>query len=71
MSKKSTLVLFYLLKSLYYQWSFVPLHRQSSPSLLTILKSCEAFFYTHLNMVNLIHFTKRFESSECLAIETV
>ena len=60
MSKKSTFVLFYLLKGLYYQWLFVPLHRQSSPSLLTMLKSCEAFFvYTHLNMVNLIPFTKR------------
>lgn len=41
--------------------------RQSSPSLLTMLKSCEAFFvYTHLNMANLIPFTKRFESSENL-----
>ena len=31
------------------------------------LKSCEAFFvYTHLNMANLIPFTKRFESSENL-----
>ena len=40
---------------------------QSSPSLLTMLKSCEAFFvYTHLNIVNLIPFTKRFESSENL-----
>ena len=43
------------------------LQRQSSPSLLTMLKSCEAFFiYTHLNMANLIPFTKRFESSENL-----
>ena len=34
---------------------------------LTMLKSCEAFFiYTHLNMANLIPFTKRFESSENL-----
>ena len=32
-----------------------------------MLKSCEAFFvYTHLNMVGLIPFTKRFESSENL-----
>ena len=32
-----------------------------------MLKSCEAFFvYTHLNTVNLIPFTKRFESSENL-----
>lgn len=32
-----------------------------------MLKSCEAFFvYTHLNIVNLIPFTKRFESSENL-----
>lgn len=32
-----------------------------------MLKSCEAFFiYTHLNMANLIPFTKRFESSENL-----
>ena len=55
------------LKSLYYQWLFVSLQRQSSPSLLTMLKSCEAFFvYTHLNMANLIPFTKRFESSETL-----
>ena len=46
---------------------FVSLQRQSSPSLLTMLKSCEAFFvYTHLNMANLIPFTKRFESSETL-----
>ena len=46
---------------------FVSLQRQSSPSLLTMLKSCEAFFvYTHLNMANLIPFTKLFESSETL-----
>ena len=32
-----------------------------------MLKSCEAFFvYKHLNMANLIPFTKRFESSENL-----
>ena len=43
------------------------MQRQSSPSLLTMLKSCEAFFiYTYLNMANLIPFTKRFESSENL-----
>lgn len=43
------------------------MQRQSSPSLLTMLKSCEAFFvYTHLNMASLIPFTKRFESSENL-----
>ena len=43
------------------------MQRQSSPSLLTMLKSCEAFFvYTHLNMANLIPFTKLFESSENL-----
>ena len=43
------------------------MQRQSSPSLLTMLKSCEAFFiYKHLNMANLIPFTKRFESSENL-----
>ena len=49
------------------QIKVVPLHRQSSPSLLTMLKSCEAFYiYTHLNMANLIPFTKRFESSENL-----
>ena len=59
--------LFFLLKSLCYLWLFVSLQRQSSPSLLTMLKSCEAFFvYTHLNMANLIPFTKRFESSENL-----
>ena len=58
---------FFLLKSLFYQRLFVSLQRQSSPSLLTMLKSCEAFFiYTHLNMANLIPFTKRFESSENL-----
>ena len=67
MSKKFTLSCFFLLKSLSYQWLFVSLQRQSSPSLLTMLKSCEAFFvYTHLNMANLIPFTKRFESSENL-----
>ena len=67
MSKKSTFALFCLLKSLYYQWLFVSFQRQSSPSLLTILKSYEAFFvYTHLNMANLIPFTKWFESSENL-----
>lgn len=44
MSKKSTFSWFFLLKSLYYQWLFVSLQRQSSPSLLTMLKSCEAFF---------------------------
>ena len=67
MSKNSTFAWFFLLKSLYYQWLFVSLHRQSSPSLLTMLKSCEAFFvYKHLNMANLIPFTKRFESSENL-----
>ena len=43
------------------------MHRQFPPSLSTMLKSCEAFFvYTLLNMVNLIPFTKRFESSENL-----
>ena len=67
MSKNSTFAWFFLPKSLYYQWLFVSLQRQSSPSLLTMLKSCEAFFvYTHLNMANLIPFTKRFESSENL-----
>ena len=67
MSKKSTLSCFFLLKSLYYQWLFVSLHRQFSPRLLTMLKSCEAFVvYTHLNMATLIRFTKRFESSENL-----
>ena len=66
-SKNSTFAWFFLLKSLYYQWLFVSSQRQSSPSLLTMLKSCEAFFvYTHLNMANLIPFTKRFESSENL-----
>ena len=44
MSKNSTFVWFFFLKSLYYQWLFVSLQRQSSPSLLTMLKSCEAFF---------------------------
>ena len=44
MSKNSTFSWFFSLKSLYYQWLFVSLHRQSSPSLLTMLKSCEAFF---------------------------
>ena len=67
MSKNSTSSWLFLLKNLYYQWLFVSLHRQSSPSLLTMLKSCEAFFvYTHLNMASLIPFTKRFESSENL-----
>lgn len=67
MSKNSTFAWFFLPKSLYYQWLFVSLQRQSSPSLLTMLKSCEAFFvYTHLNMASLIPFTKRFESSENL-----
>lgn len=67
MSKKSTSSWFFLLKSLYYQWLFVSLQCQSSPSLLTMLKSCGAFFvYTHLNMASLIPFTKRFESSENL-----
>ena len=48
-SKKFILSCFPLLKSLYYQWLFVSLQRQSSPSLSTMLKSCEAFFvYTHL-----------------------
>ena len=66
-SKNSTFAWFFSLKSLYYQWLFVSLHRQSSPSLLTMLKSCGAFFvYTHLNMANFIPFTKRFESSENL-----
>ena len=55
MSKKSTSSWFFLLKSLYYQWLFVSLQRQSSPSLLTMLKSCEAFFvYKQLNMASLI-----------------
>ena len=67
MSKNSTFAWFFILKSLYYKWLFVSTYRQSSPSLLTMLKSCEAFFvYTHLNMANLIPFTKRFESSENL-----
>lgn len=64
---KTTFARFFLLKSLFYQRLFVSLQRQSSPSLLTMLKSCEAFFiYTHLNMANLVPFTKRFESSENL-----
>ena len=37
MSKKFTLSCFFLQKSLYYQWLFVSLQRQSSPSLLTML----------------------------------
>ena len=49
------------------EWIFVYLRCQSSPSLLTMLKSCGAFFvYTHLNMANLVPFTKQFESSENL-----
>ena len=67
MPKKSTFAWFFSLNSLCRQWLFVSSQRQSSPSLLTMLKSCEAFFvYTHLNMANLIPFTKRFESSENL-----
>ena len=67
MSKNSTFVWFFLSKSMCNQLLFVYLQRQSSPSLLTMLKSCEAFIvYTHLNMANLIPYTKRFESSENL-----
>ena len=53
MSKNSTFAWFFLPKSLYYQWLFVSLQRQSSPSLLTMLKSCEAFFiYTFLRFLH-------------------
>ena len=43
MSKNSTFAWFFLLKSLYYQWLFVSLHRQFPPSLSTILK-CVGLF---------------------------
>ena len=45
---KSTFACFYLPNSLYYQWLFVSLQRQFSPSLLTMLKSCEAFLFIHI-----------------------
>ena len=41
---KTALARFFLGKSLESQRLFLPLHRQSSPSLFTMLKSCEAFF---------------------------
>lgn len=41
-------MIFFSLKSLYYQWLFVSLQRQSSPSLLTMHKSCEAFLFIHI-----------------------
>ena len=43
MSKNSTFAWFFLLKSLYYQWLFVSLHRQFPPSLSTMLK-CVGLF---------------------------
>ena len=68
MSKNSTFAWFFLPKSLYYQWLFVSLQRQSSPSLLTMLKSCEAFFlFIRIWTWRILSpFTKRFESSENL-----
>lgn len=43
MSKNSTFAWFFLLKSLYYQWLLVSLHRQFPPSLSTMLK-CVGLF---------------------------
>ena len=67
MSNNSTFTWFFLLKSLYYQWLFVSLQRQSSPSLLTMLKSCEAFLFIHIWIWRILFpYTKRFEYSENL-----
>lgn len=67
MSNNSLFRYFFSAKKFVLSIIFVSSHCQSSPCLLTMLKSCEAFFvYTLLNMANLIPFTKRFESFENL-----
>ena len=57
---KTALARFFLGKSLESQRLFLPLHRQSSPSLFTMLKSCEAFFvYAPLRTDGPTAFAKR------------
>ena len=43
MSKNSTFAIFFLLKSLYYQWLFVSLQHENPPSLSTMLKCAGRF----------------------------
>ena len=45
MSKKSTFTWFFSLKSLYYQWPFVSLKHENSPSLSTMLKCAGLFLF--------------------------
>ena len=62
-----TFAWYFSLKNLYYQWLFVSLHRQSSPSLLTMLKLCEAFLFIHIWIWRILFpLQKRFESSKNL-----
>ena len=57
---KTALARFFLGKSLESQRLFLPLHRQSSPSLFTMIKSCEAFFvYAPLRTDGPTAFAKR------------
>ena len=62
-----TFAWYFSIKNMYYQWLFVSLHRQSSPSLLTMLKSCEAFLFIHIWIWRILFpLQKRFESSKNL-----
>ena len=61
MSKKSTFVWFFSLKSLYYQWLFVSLHRQFPPSLSTMLK-CVGLFCFYGYMATRIPFIKTYST---------
>ena len=61
MSKLSTLACFYLPNSLHYQRLFVSLHRQSSPSLLTMLK-CARRFCLYAYMATRIPLVKTFQN---------
>ena len=61
MSKNSTFAWFFLLKSLYYQWLLVSLHRQFPPSLSTMLK-CVGLFCFYGYMATRIPFIKTYST---------
>ncbi len=61
MSKNSTFAWFFLLKSLYYQWLLVSLHRQFPPSLSTMLK-CVGLFCFYGYMATKIPFIKTYST---------
>ena len=63
MSKNSTFVWFFFLKSLYYQWLFVSLQHENPPSLSTMLK-CAGRFCFYRYMATKIPFIKTYSTPQ-------